>query len=162
MDSTFVRPPRVAARKTTTRGGGVDFRARRRKRGGQGRPEKAPMVKEFLCKWFCAERRSIRGRIPPSLMLAKARVLMESCVEEHAVRGRRADAAKVDYARLRRWKFQFRVSLRLPNRKWSVPRRIMKARLETAWCNIFKLRRLMAEAWATSRSLRTSTRASST
>jgi flavin-binding protein dodecin len=73
-------------------------------------------------------------------------LIMESNVEEHAVRGLRADAAKVDYKWLSRWKFQFRVSLRQPNRKWSVPRRIMKERLETVWCNIFRVRRLMARS----------------
>ena len=96
MDSTFVRPTTVAARNSSTRGGGVVFRARRRVLRGQGRPEKPSMVKDFLFK-FCSVRRSIRGRIPPSLMLAKARMLMESYVEEHAVRGMRADAAVVDY-----------------------------------------------------------------
>ena len=104
------------------------------------------MVKDFLFKWFCSLRRSVRGRIPPSLMIAKARILMESYVEEHAVRGERADAAVVDYTWLSRWRFQFRVSLRQPNRKWSVPRHIMKERLEIVWCNIFRVRRFMARS----------------
>ena len=147
MDSTFVRPSKVAARSTKTRGGGVAFRGRRRKLGTQGRPEKALMVKEYLFKWFSAVRRSIRGRIPPSLMIAKAKVLMEGYVEEHAMRGERADAAAVNYNWLSRWKFQYRVSLRQPNRKWSVPRHIMKERLEIVWCNIFKIRRLMARCF---------------
>ncbi len=146
MDETFVRPTTVAARNSGTRGGGVAFRARRRILRGQGRPEKASMVKQLLFKWFCTVRRSVRGRIPPSLMLAKARMIMESYVEEHAARGMRADAAKVDYTWLSRWRFQFRVSLRQPNRKWSVPRHIMKERLEIVWCNIFRVRRLMARS----------------
>jgi hypothetical protein len=146
LDSTFVRPLQVAARNTGTRGGGVAFRGRRRRLRGQGRPEKASMVKEFLFKWFCTIRRSVRGRIPPSLMLAKARMLMGEYVEEHVVRGMRADAAQVDYTWLSRWKFQFRISLRQPNRKWSVPRAIMKERLEITWCNIFRVRQLMARS----------------
>jgi hypothetical protein len=52
----------------------------------------------------------------------------------------------VDYTWLSRWKFQFRISLRQPNRKWSVPRAIMKERLEITWCNIFRVRQLMARS----------------
>ena len=87
MDFTFARPTKVAARNSGTRGGGIAFRERRRMLRGQGRPEKALMVKDFLFKWFCSVRRSVRGRIPPSLMLAKARMLMGEYVEEHVVRG---------------------------------------------------------------------------
>ena len=63
------------------------------------------MVKELLFSWFCLIRRSVRGRIPPKLMLAKANMLMGEYIDEHIAQGVQADAGVVNYIWLSRWKF---------------------------------------------------------
>ena len=146
LSDAIVLPTKVATRAPGTRGGGVLYRSRRRLMGNQGRPERASLVKELLFSWFCMIRRSVRGRIPPKLMLAKASMLMVEYIEEHATRGTRADAGVVNYQWMSRWKFQYGVSLRQPNRKFSVPREIMRERLHLFWTNLFRVRRLMARS----------------
>jgi hypothetical protein len=91
MNDAIVLPTKVATRAGGNRGGGggVLYRSRRRVLRNQGRPEKAALVKELLFSWFCLIRRSVRGRIPPKLMLAKANMLMGEYMEEHAARGQR-------------------------------------------------------------------------
>ena len=74
LSEAIVLPTKVATRAGGNRGGGgcLPYRSRRRIQGHQGRREKASLVKELLFSWFCLIRRSVRGRIPPKLMLAKA------------------------------------------------------------------------------------------
>ena len=146
MNDAIVLPTKVATRAPNSRGGGVPYRSRRRVLRNQGRPEKAALVKELLFSWFCLIRRSVRGRIPPKLMLAKANMLMGEYMEEHAARGQRADAALVNYMWLSRWKFLYNVNFRQPNRRFSVPRVIMRERLHLFWTNLFRVRRLMARS----------------
>ncbi len=103
-------------------------------------------MKELLLSRFCLIRRSVRSRIPPKLMLAKASMLMGEYIEEHTTWELRADAAVVDYCWLSRWKFQYGVSLRRRNRRFSVPRDIRRERMHLFWTNLFRVRRLMARS----------------
>ena len=146
MNDAIVLPTKVATRPPNSRGGGVPYRSRRRVLRNQGRPEKAALVKELLFSWFCLIRRSVRGRIPPKLMLAKANMLMGEYMEEHAARGQRADAALVNYMWISRWKYMYSINFRHPNRRFSVPRVIMRERLHLFWTNLFRVRRLMARS----------------
>ena len=69
-------------------------------------------------------------------MIAKASMLMGEYIEEHTTRGLRADAAVVDYCWQSRWKFQYGVSLRRPNLRFSVPRDSMRERMHLFWTNL--------------------------
>ncbi len=138
----------VAARR---RGPGADiaafsikFRHRRRRLGHQGRPQKAGLVKELLFEWFCNIKRSVKGRLPAVVVMTKARLLMEEFVAEHLRRGRVAPAAVINSPWLTRWKRQYGVSLRQPNRKWKVSRSVLKDRLRIGWSNILRVRKLIA------------------
>ena len=125
-------------------GGPVAWFSRRRAQGRQGRPQQAGIVKDLLFQWFCSIRRSVRSRIPSKLVLIKAHSLMDRYVEEHATRCLRADASVVCPKWMSRWRHEFQVSLRTPNRKWSVPRHVLQQRLGITWANIFRVRRCMA------------------
>ncbi len=114
LSGPVVLPAKVATRATGNRGGRALYRSRRRTVGSQGRREKAVFVKELLFSWFCLMRRSVRSRISPKLMIAKATMLMGEYIKDHVTRGLQADVAVVDYGWLSRWKFQCGVSLRNP------------------------------------------------
>ncbi len=103
-------------------------------------------MKDSLFSWFCLTRRSVRSHIPLELMIAKASMLMDEYIEEHAVRGLQADAdaAVVNDCWLSRWRFQYGVNLRRPNRRFSVPQGIMLEQMHLLWANVFGARRLMA------------------
>ena len=92
---TIALPTKVAIVFTTTvarrakghRDCGFLYRSRRRALGTQGRREKAALVKDLLFSWFCLIRRSVRSRIPPKLMIAKASMLMGEYIDGHTVGG---------------------------------------------------------------------------
>ena len=48
---------------------------------------------------------------------------------------------------LLRWRKEYQVSLRLPNRRWKVKRWILLEGLIITWLNVFRLRRLCALAF---------------
>ena len=77
LSAAIVLPTKNARSIGLTRGGGLAHRNRLRTAGQQGRPHKAAVVKDLLFRWFCLIRRSVRSRIPPLLMITKARLLME-------------------------------------------------------------------------------------
>ncbi len=136
----------VAARRRGPQvvGGAVPHRKRKRCLGLQGRPQKAAIVKELLFEWFCSIKRSVKGRLPAVVVLTKAKLLMEEFVAEHLRRGRVAQAGVITSAWLTRWKRQYGVSLRQPNRKWKVARPVLKDRLRIGWSNILRVRKLIA------------------
>ncbi|MCP4241726.1 MAG: hypothetical protein GY772_14295 [bacterium] len=136
----------LAASRHDTRGGGAKLpktsSRRFRARGMQGRPRKAPLVRELLYDWFTSLRRSVTCRIPRKALENKAKAIVDDYIVKHARRGQRADAPVINAAWVGQWMLQYRVSLRCPNRKWKVPRAILLQRLETFWGNVARVRAL--------------------
>ena len=112
LSGALVAPCRQASKSRIN--GSVAGRLRKRARG-------QPMLKDMLHTWFCSIRRSISTRIPPKLVLAKAGLLRMEYIEAHLNASAVADAPVISYRWLSRWKQQFGVSLRRPNRKWTAP-----------------------------------------
>jgi hypothetical protein len=123
--------------------GCVLARYRKRAQVHQGRPQKAVPVKDALYDWFCSIKRSVMTRLPAKLVLGKAQALMEEWVGEHVQRGLPAVAGSISKVWLLRWRRCYGVSLRQPNRKWSVPRKVLVERLETTWLNVFRVRKFI-------------------
>jgi hypothetical protein len=82
-------------------------------------------------------------RLPQKLVLGKAQALMEEWVGEHVQRGLPAVAGSISKVRLLRWRRGYGVSLLQPNRKWSVPRKVLLERLEITWLNVFSVRKFI-------------------
>ena len=115
-------------------------RLRKRRTGKQGRPQKALLVKHLLWRWFVSIKRSVKTRLPVKIVLTKAHILMEEWISEHLKRGVPAVAGEIGYVWLSRWKKEYGVSFRKPNRKWSVPLPVLRERLETTWLNVARVR----------------------
>ena len=113
---------------------------RRRRRGLQGRPQKAAVVRGLLFEWFSVLRNSVAVRIPPKLVMVKAAQLVQDYVKECLLRGVQPDPPKITSHWLRGWKRQYRVSLRRPNRKYKVPRHVLEERLAIFWINLARVR----------------------
>ncbi len=113
-----------------------------RKVGSAGAPRKARIVRELLFEWFCSLRRSVSTRIPPSVLMVKATSLVEDYVVECIKLGIKPSPPKISHEWLRQWCIEYRVSLRKPNRKVSVPKHILLERLKIGWSNLVRVRAL--------------------
>jgi len=53
------------------------------------------------------------------------------------------DAPDITYKWLKNWRMEFNVSLRYPNRRWKVPRPVLKERLHIMWTNLIRVQVLL-------------------
>jgi len=93
-----------------------------------------------LFEWFCSIKRSVKGRVTPAYVLRRAKLLNEAYITAHLKQGLQADAPVMNHQWLQRWRFEYNISLRKPNRKWKIPRAILEDRLETMWLNVVRVR----------------------
>ena len=106
---------------------------RRRALGHQGRPCRAPTVRDELYEWFCSIKRSVKGRVTPAYVLRRARLLNEAYIAARLKQGLQADAPVMNHQWLQRWRFEYNISIRKPNRKWKVAGQILAERLCITW-----------------------------
>jgi len=139
---------KLEAPQSSAVGIGVATRRQCRVIGKQGRHSvKAPILRELLFAWFCMVRGSIKGRLPLNILEAKAEGLRLACIEAAVVRGERAVVPLI-IGRNWLWRFRktYNISLRRPNKRWKVPRKVLLSRLRCMWQNTLRIRCL---AWLT-------------
>jgi hypothetical protein len=120
---------------------GVSLGRRSRMPGKQGLHRiKAPALRSELFKWFCNIRRHVKGRLPLSVLRLKAQKLREECLREALQAKVKIEVPAITSVWLWRWRREYSVSLRRPNRRWKVPRRVLLARLRIMWRNTIRLR----------------------
>ena len=114
---------------------------RKRAKGG-GRPCKVPALRHELFEWFLAVRGSTAARLTLGQLLGQARLLRRKMMERAIRNGCKVQFPVVDHRWVLRWRKEYQVSLRLPNRRWKVTRRVLLERLQITWLNIFRVRKL--------------------
>ena len=123
---------------------------------GGGRSYKAPLIRQQLYEWWTGIRYAIdwkqliqsrrsRGkknlaRFPRAIIILKTQQLLEEHAYACLLSGQRVQSFRPDSAWLARWMGEYGVSLRKANRKYQVPRHVLKERLEIFWVNLFRLR----------------------
>ena len=123
---------------------------------GAGRPPVANLVREALFEWFTGIRYAIdwkqlmadnrsRGRkhlcrFPRSVLVLKAQQLFQDYTYSCLLNGQSVVSAKPDSWWCKRWEEDHGLSLRMANRKYSVPRTIIKERMEIFWIVLFRIR----------------------
>ena len=117
----------------------------------QGRPFKAPMIREALFEWFSYLRVSTacKVRVPRKLVQLKASALAEEYTRECLLRGVKPDPPLINSHWIRRWMRQFRISLRRPNKRYKVPLAVLQERLQIFWLNLVRLRTFIRMVSAT-------------
>ena len=110
---------------------------------GNGRLYKIPAIREQLFKWFVWTRRHVKARLPLRKLMLEATRLRDNYMLECLKQGRKAEPPEIDYAWARRWRIEYSVSLRKPNTRWKVPRRIMKDRMRIMWTNLIRVQALI-------------------
>ena len=105
-----------------------------------GRPPKAPTLRDNLFEWFCSVRGSVKGRLPLSALRYQAERLRALYIATAAKLLRPVRVPKITS----RWLSQFRrekhISLRLPNKRWKIPRHVFMERNQIAWLNNIRVR----------------------
>jgi hypothetical protein len=137
--------------RASTRGDGkrryVRDSKRRKVPGGYGiHRKKAPLVREQLFEWFSMLRHSwdcqIKSRIPPSMVLLKAKEFIHDYVVACMRAGKDPDVPVVTGHWLKEWQMEYGVNFRRPNRKYAVPRKVLEQRLSIFWTNLIRVRHL--------------------
>jgi hypothetical protein len=132
----------------------------RQRAPGAGRKFAAPLLRQALYEWFVgiryaidwnqmiAENRS-RGkkhlaRFPRSVMKLKVQQLLHDYSYATLLNGEPVASFKADSWWFKRWEEEYGLSMRMANRKYAVPRRVVKERLEIFWVVLFRLRLFIA------------------
>ena len=101
---------------------------------------KAPLVRTQLFEWFSVMRHSVKTRIPAKVLEVKAKQITQDYVTASLLNGIKPDPPTINAKWLKRWQMEYAVSLRKPNRKYKVPKKVLEDRLQTFWKNIARLR----------------------
>lgn len=123
-------------------GGATKGRMTLRRRGKQGRPVKAAALREELFEWFVSLKAAVAGRFPPKLLMVKARAMCCELLSEMKRTGQYIALPKIDKHWLRRWKLEYGVCMRRPNRKYKVSLNVCRGRLKSMWLSCIRIRAL--------------------
>ena len=124
--------------------GRVPDKLLRRERGTQGRPYKCANLHDALYDFFIMIRTAVSARISRKMMLGAAKMICSELCKEMKRLHIFEELPVVDPRWLRRWRANFNVSLRKPNRRYKVSRPVLSSRLATMWRNNIRVRAL---AW---------------
>ena len=95
-------------------------------------------------KQLIAENRS-RGkkhlvRFPRSVLKLQVNILLQNLAHASLLNGRPVESFKPDSWWFKRWEEEYGLSMRVANRKFKVPRKVQKERLDIFWVNLFRIR----------------------
>ena len=99
--------------------GGTTAGVARRRMPGAGRPHKAPALREELPQCVLSARGTCSSRLPLSDLSAAARSLRTAIMAVAVRRKKRTSVPQITPQWLLRWRRDYQVSLRLPNRRWT-------------------------------------------
>jgi len=128
----------------------------RKRAPGAGRPVKAPLIREALYEWWSSIRHAIdwkqliaenrsRGkkhlaRFPRAFLRLKVNEYLQDDVYACLLNGIPVRAFTPSGWWFRRWEEDHGLSMRHANRKYAVPRKVQKERMEIGWVNLFRIR----------------------
>lgn len=140
--STGIQPWKVGPALRLSKRALVPRSLRIRDYGRQGAPVLAPMLREALFDWFLSVRASVAARIPPKLVLMKAKCIASELLSEMRRTGCFVRLPSLNRGWLRGWKREYGVSLRRPNKRFKVRRDVLRGRLRSMWLSNVRIRAL--------------------
>ena len=131
----------------------------RRRAVGGGRPYVNQAVRQELYEWFASVRHAIdwkaliasnRGRglkknlarFPRSILKVKVQQLLKEHAHASLLNGVPVRSFKPSSHWFSRWQEDYGLSLRQANRKYAVPKHVLKERLHLFWVSLFRVRQL--------------------
>ena len=117
----------------------------RRRVGGGGRNKSATIIRDLLMEWYNTIRHSvdckIMVRFPKKVLLVKAQMLQQEYVVACLKRDVQPECLDISHKWLLRLLHEYRISHRVPNRKYKVARWVLAERLEIFWLSVSKVRK---------------------
>ena len=118
----------------------------RKRASAAGRPYMCSIIRQQLFEWFVSMRHSldykVLTRFPRLLLRAKLLELTQAYCTECLLNGTCPKVPRYTAGWFDLWQDDFNVTLRRPNRKFKVPRWVLKERLGIWWLNLFRIRKL--------------------
>ena len=105
-----------------------------------GRPWKAPSIRDNLWHWFCSIRGSVKTRIPLACLKTQANQIRMMYLATAAALRRPAEVPTITYRWLLAFRTYYHISLRMPNKRWKVPKDVFEQRLRIFWLNLIRMR----------------------
>ena len=135
---------------------------RRLRAPGGGTHVMCPWVRESLYEWFVSMRYSIdwkgynerlrscgshkaMGRFPMALLRQKAKQLLLDYVRQCCIAGKPKSGVALDWKWFKRWRVDYGLTMRAPNRKYKVPKALLEERLVIWWLSTVRVRTLCEE-----------------
>ena len=129
----------------------------RKRAPGGGAKFKAPLIRQELYEWWSSIRYAIDwkqlvadnrsgglkknlARFPRSILVYKVNQLLQEHAHACLLNGQPVQSFRPSSWWFRRWEEDYGLSMRAANRKYQVPRHVLKQRLEIFWVNLFRLR----------------------
>jgi len=159
LTAAAVTPGKAITQKTNLKSKAKKAHYLRIREEGGGRRVKAPLVRHALYEWWAglryaidwtklaAERRS-RGkkslaRFPREVLCMKVRQLLEEHACACLLNGTPAQTFRPTAHWFKRWEEDYGLNMKKANRKYEVPRRVQKERLELFWVTLFRIRKFI-------------------
>ena len=131
----------------------------RRRAPGGGRQCKAAHCRQELYEWFSSIRYAVDwkaviannrsqglkknlARFPRAILRVKLMQLLREHAHASLLNGVPVQSIKPDSHWFARWQEDYGLSLRKANRRFSVPRHVLKERLQLFWVTLFRIRKL--------------------
>ena len=112
---------------------------------GAGRKRKAPEVRISLFNWFIDVRETLKGRLPRRIFKMKANQLYEEWLTQNPVPEN--ERLKFSNQWIKEWQQEYGISLRKPNKKYSIKKEDLVERLQDYLRNIWRVRRFFIEKY---------------
>ena len=114
---------------------------KRKRATGAGRKAEAPEVRQALFAWFDDVTETLKGRLPRRLFKLKANQLYEELLEQNPVPENESNGW------IKGWENEYGISLRKPNKGFSIKKSDLIERLQDYLRNIWTLRRFFIEKY---------------
>ena len=113
---------------------------------GAGARSRAVEVREALFDYFIDIRMSLKGRLPMFMLQAKAIELYERYSELKREAGETPEQLTINKSWVRRWATEKHISLRCPNKRFSISQDARKRRIIQFLMNMWEVRRFWLQA----------------
>ena len=121
------------------------FPPKRKRATGAGRKAKVPEVRQPLFSRFVDVRETLKGRLPRCLFKLKANQLSEKWLEQNPVPEN--ERVKFSNCWIKGWENEYGISLRKPNKQFSIKKSDLIENLQDYLRNIWTLRQFFIEKY---------------
>ena len=122
-------------------------KAKGKRLDGAGRKTAVPEVGAAMYSWFVDIRLGLKGQVSPHMFRSKCKQLHEANLDKERIDGQKISDEEKDIkfsnSWINNWKKQYRVSLRKPNKRYSLKNSVRKERILEFLKNIYRVPHFM-------------------